>query len=421
MACGYDGRVANFFSGVLTALRVTKGRMLLAEFIGSRSEAILVAWEAFARTLLPGVAMDTLALRDHAPDILRATVRDMRLAKEAAEGPDAARRPAADPADGLAPPDGAADDHAVGRLSDGFSLMEVVSEYRALRASVLRLWRGTHPALHDSDVDDLARFNESLDQSMAKAVACYTRRVDQSRDMFLAILSHDLRNPLNSIAMSAALLPSLSDLPPESVETATQITTSATVMERMISDLLDYTRTRLGAGLPVSPEALDVGVLCRAVYHEFRTAHPKRTIRYRTDGDLSADGDDDRLRQAISNLMGNAVQHGDPAEPVELSVAGDEDHVLVAVRNGGPAIPPAELPKIFQPLVRGAGTGKPRRHRPGSIGLGLYIAREIALSHAGKLDVTSTDAGGTTFTLRLPRHTPASAGPILDQLHIQAM
>src|SRR5207248_8023244 len=105
-------------------------------------------------------------------------------------------------------------------------------------------------------------------------------RVDQARDMYLAILSHDLRNPLNSIAMSAALLPQVAHPDPESIEFASQIATNAQVMARMISDLLDYTRTRLGAGMPVSPAPMDLTTLCRAVFNEFRTAHPERTFRF---------------------------------------------------------------------------------------------------------------------------------------------
>ena len=122
------------------------------------------------------------------------------------------------------------------------------------------------PTPHERDVDDLTRFNESIDQSVTKAVSSYTKRVDQSRDLFLAILSHDLRNPLNSIAMSAELLPQLCEPDPEAVpDVASQISTNAAVMARMISDLLDYTRTRLGAGMPVSPAPMDLGSLVPGV------------------------------------------------------------------------------------------------------------------------------------------------------------
>jgi signal transduction histidine kinase len=181
-----------------------RGLMRLADFIMENVEPILVEWEAFARGIAPGEKMDALALRDHAGEILLATVEDMRSARSSAER--SARSRGHRREDGACL-NGASEQHAMGRLGSGFDLLELVSEYRALRASVLRLWHESASRSHDSDVDDVTRFNESIDQSLSKAVSSYTKRVDQSRDLFLAILGHDLRNPLNSIAMSASLLP----------------------------------------------------------------------------------------------------------------------------------------------------------------------------------------------------------------------
>jgi hypothetical protein len=394
--------------------------MRLADFISANLEPILLEWDAFARSLNIDGKMDELALRDHADAILNATVRDMRSAQSAADrlaksrGHDGVR-------DGLAL-NGASEEHATGRLGSGFGLLEVVAEYRALRASVLRLWHAKGFPSHDSDVDDVTRFNESIDQSLAKAVSSYTRQVDQSRDLFLAILSHDLRNPLNSITMSASLLPRLVPPATEVIDVVSQISSSAGVMGKMISDLLDYTRTRLGAGMPVSRAMMDLGALCQELHNEFRTAHPNRSIGLRSEGEVCGNWDIDRLRQAISNLVGNAIQHSPQSAPVELSVSGDASDALVSIYNGGPPIPQGELAKIFDPLVRGSIAGQPRANRPGSIGLGLYIARAIAESHGGTINVTSSDASGTTFTMRLPRKTVTEPGhPILDEKHIQTM
>jgi signal transduction histidine kinase len=405
--------------------------MRLGDFILSNMELILMEWETFARGITPGAKMDALALRDHAQDILLATVHDMQSSQSASEraaksrghvhrvdhGGDGAALSGA----GL---NGASELHAIGRLGSGFDLMEVVSEYRALRASVLQLWRDSKPEREERDVDDLTRFNESIDQSVAKAVSSYTRRVDQARDLFLAILSHDLRNPLNSIAMSAELLRNVDLRQPDAdaLGCASQISTNAQVMARMISDLLDYTRTRLGAGMPVSPAPTDLESLCRELFNEFRTAHPKRVIRYHCQGDLNGEWDADRLRQAVSNLVGNAVQHGAENAPIELRLTGEQSDVVIVVHNGGPPIPAGELPKIFDPLVRGSSAEHPKHNRPGSIGLGLYIAREVARSHGGKIDATSSLEAGTAFTVRLPRHCPVkSAQPILDEKHVQTM
>ena len=410
--------------------------MRLAEFIVSNIEPILMEWEVFARGMTPGAKMDALALRDHAPEILLATVQDMKSSQSAAErsaksrsyahrgGAPGGEGGAALGGAGQGGLNGASDLHAIGRLGSGFDLMEVVAEYRALRASVLRLWSDSAPDPHERDVDDVTRFNESIDQSVAKAVSSYTARVDQARDLFLAILSHDLRNPLNSIAMSAELIRHTDDThrAAEAIGCASQISTNAAVMARMISDLLDYTRTRLGAGMPVSPAPMDLDSLCRALFDEFRTAHPTRVIRYHWKGDLKGQWDTDRLRQAISNLLGNAVQHGAENEPIELRAVGDDSDVMIVVYNGGPPIPPGELPRIFDPLVRGSSAEHPKHNRPGSIALGLYIAREVARSHGGTIDATSSRGAGTAFTMRLPRHTlVTSAQPILDEKHVKTM
>lgn len=395
--------------------------MRLADFIISNLEPILLEWEAFARGIVSGGTMDALALRDHAGDILLATVRDMQSPQSRTERTAKSRSHSTGNA-GEATLNGASEQHAIGRLGSGFDLMEVVSEYRALRASVLRLWADSRPEPHDSAVDDVTRFNESIDQSLAKAVSSYTKRVNQSRDLFLAILSHDLRNPLNSIAMSAAMLPHLVAPAPETNEVVSQIATNADVMARMISDLLDYTRTRLGAGMPVDPAPMDLGSLCEELFNEFRTAHPNRNIRFQSEGDLTGHWDSDRLRQAISNVMGNAIQHSPESALVELKVKGEGPTVVLVVYNGGSVIPPGELASIFDPLVRGSSAEHPKQNRPGSIGLGLYIARQIAQSHGGSIEATSSEEAGTAFTVRLPREFIKDFGqPILDENQLRTM
>ena len=394
--------------------------MRLADFIAENVESILVEWEAFARGIAPGAKMDALALRDHASEILLATVGDMRSEQSSAERTARSRGLRAE--GGGASLNEASEQHAIGRLGSGFDLLELVSEYRALRASVLRLWHEKGDRPHVSDVDDVTRFNESIDQSLAKAVSSYTKRVDQSRDLFLAILSHDLRNPLNSIAMSASLLPQLVEPATEAVDVASQIATNAEVMARMISDLLDYTRTRLGAGMPVLPVPMDLGAICHEVHDQFRSAHPNRNINLHSEGDLHGRWDADRLRQAISNLLGNAIQHSPESATVELRARGGASDVVFAVFNEGPPISPGELPKIFDPLVRGSSAEHPKVNRPGSIGLGLYIAREVIVSHGGTIIVTSSKANGTLFTARLPReHVLHSGQPILDEQHLETM
>lgn len=373
-------------------------------------ESVLAEWESFARSLLPGKTMTVVDLRDDAESILRATTRDMQNAQSLHQqaskskghgGAGGADSDAIDHASSL---------HGVGRVGSGFHITEVVSEYRALRASVLRLWRESRPQPDLNDIDDITRFNESLDQSLAEAVSSYSQRVEQSRQMFLAILGHDLRNPLTTIRMAAQLI-SLTKDDPKSVEAVSMIETNTETIMRLTSDLIDFSSSGLGRAMPLRRAPVDLVKLCCEVVDGYRTTHPGWTLRFHSDGDITGVWDAGRLRQVVSNLMGNAIQHGSPAGQVELSVAlegstPEESTVVLRVHNEGAPIPPDILPTIFDPLKRYATRESAAQRTPGSIGLGLYIVREIVIAKGGTVQVASTAQEGTTFTVRIPRILP---------------
>ena len=379
--------------------------MRLGDFILANMEPILAEWEAFARSFAAGATMDPVALRDHAEQILRAAALDMSSDQSASQQSDKSQGRGEGGADSLRL-NGASEEHAIERVGSGFDLIAVVAEYRALRASVIRLWRKSTPSHDVRDMNDLTRFNESIDQSLAKAVRSYTERVNRSRQMFLAILGHDLRNPLNSMTLSAQVLLRTAQFDEEGARTATGIATSAQAMGRMIGDLLDFTGAGLGAAMPIAPEKMDLRTLCDEVLQEMRAAQPTCTITLETSGELTGEWDRERLRQVLSNLLGNAVQHGSANCSVKLSVRGDDTHVHIIVNNQGAPIPPDAIATIFDPLVRITSPELQRRRRPGSIGLGLYIAREVVTAHGGTIDVKSSAESGTTFTARLPRMRP---------------
>ena len=373
--------------------------MRLGDFILANVEPILAEWELFARGLAPGSAMDVIALRDHAEDILRVTARDM-VSSQSAEQQAQKSRGNGGGGSESANLDLASNKHAIDRLGSGFDLIEVVSEYRALRASVLRLWAQSVRAADEHDLQDLTRFNESIDQSLAEAVKSYTHRVDESRELFLATLGHDLRNPLNAIVVSSQLVTRSGQLDEENTGIASQMSGFAKVMTGMIDDLLDFTRTRLGGGMPISATRTDLQILCGNVLDEFRAVHPQRELRFESSGDTSGEWDAARLRQVVSNLVANAIHHGGEATPVDVLVRGEESEVVLAVRNQGLPISPSALPTIFDPFVRAA--ERATQHRRG-VGLGLYIARQIVIAHGGTIAVTSDETTGTVFTVRLPR------------------
>ena len=384
--------------GVVTI--VPQNRMRLADFILSNLEAILVNWEEFARHLTPGSAMSVIALRDHAESILRVTARDM-LSPQSSDQQSSKSKGHGGGGTESDRLDSASEEHAIARLGDGFNLIEVVSEYRALRASVLHLWQSSVRVPDERDLEDLTRFNESIDQSLAEAVRSYTNRVDESRELFLATLGHDLRAPLHALMLSAEVLARSGQLDVENTQIASRMTGFGQVMTGMIHDLLDFTRTRLGAGMPLSLAPVDLDSLCRDVLDEFRAAHPDRTLRLESTGDLHGQWDAARLRQVLSNLVGNALQHGDDDGPIDVVARSDDSTVVIAVKNQGPAIAPSALPTLFDPFVRATSMARSDARR-GGIGLGLYIARQIVIAHAGMITVASSEEA-TVFTIRVPR------------------
>jgi signal transduction histidine kinase len=226
------------------------------------------------------------------------------------------------------------------------------------------------------------------------------RAVAEFRELFIGILGHDLRNPLGSIGVAAALLLRRGHLDEQDAETAARIIRSGQRMTRMITQLLDLTRARLGGGLPIEVQPTDLREVCRNVVEEFEAA-----IQLEVEGDLTGTWDQDRLAEVLSNLAGNAIQYAAPETTVIVKAQADGADVVVEISNQGEPIPADVLPFLFEPFRRGRQRGKAAT---GNLGLGLYIAHQIVLSHGGTLDAHS-NGGTTTFVMHLPRCPPAVA------------
>lgn len=220
------------------------------------------------------------------------------------------------------------------------------------------------------------------------------RVVAEFREMFIGIVGHDLRNPLASIVMSATSLLRRGHLGEQDAATTTRIIHSSQRMTRMITQLLDLTRARLGGGLPIEPAPADLREICRNVVEEF-----EGTVQLEVEGDLTGTWDQDRLAEVLSNLAGNAVEYAAPGTVVSLKAHADGAEVVVEISNQGVPIPADLLPFIFAPFRRAK---QREKSATGNLGLGLYIAHQIVLSHGGTLDAHSGD-GTTTFVMRLPR------------------
>lgn len=381
--------------------------MRLADFILANREPILAEWEAFARSCVPaGRPMDIAALRDHAGEMLTVIAAGLASPHTRLERDAPAKERGGD-SDGSATT--AAGQHGAGRARSGFTVDQMVAEYRALRASVIRLWTRAEGALETGDIEDLTRFNEAIDQSLAESVASFNHNVEEAKETFLAILGHDLRTPLGAIRTSAAFMLESGALDDHHRTLASRIVLSAGRSVNMVGDLLDFTRTRLGGGIPIVPREMDLAAVVAEVAGEVGAAYPGSTIRADCDGEQRGSWDPERLSQALGNLVINAVQHATEHTEVQLQVRGSETEVTVAVHNRGAVISPGQLDGLFNPMKSRRGPRTAAARGPtGNLGLGLYIAERIITAHGGRLEVESSAPRGTTFTVHLPRQAPAA-------------
>ena len=372
----------------------------LSTFIEQHTEEILREWETFARSLPVAASMDVVALRDHAKAMLGVIARDLKEPQTARQQ-EAKARGASD-ADQLTDRT-AATEHGSGRAQSGFTVNEMVAEFRALRASVLRLWGKQPGPKGEAELDEMVRFNEAIDQAIAESLSRYTHDIDQTKERFLAILGHDLRTPLGAIMMSSQFILEDGGLAEPARGLVDRIAKSSRRMNQMVADLLDFSRTRLGDSIPIERAEMDVSKMLSDAVAEVAASYPDRRIEVDVGGELSGAWDHDRLSQAVTNLIGNAAQHGSDDTPITVTARGEADEITIAVHNGGPAIPDELVGRIFAAMKGSRNGGGDRRH----LGLGLYIVDRIVAAHGGRVDVESSEGQGTTFTVRLPRYVSA--------------
>lgn len=269
-----------------------------------------------------------------------------------------------------------------------YRLRRADGEYRAVVArgipvlnddGTMREWVGTI-----TDIEDKKRVDAELEANMVL------------REQLLAIVGHDLQNPLAAILFDSQKMLKRDGLNATESRSAARIANSAGRMSRMITQLLDLSRARMGGGIPVDLQLANLSRVCRQVIEELEVAHPTRRIVYEETTELTARIDPDRIAEVVSNLTGNALQHGGTSTvTVRLREVGPV--ATLEVHNLGEAIPADVLPHVFDPFRRGK-----RETKSTSLGLGLYIAHQIMAAHGGALTVTSTPEDGTRFTAKLP-------------------
>ena len=376
--------------------------MKLSEYLADHMEEILIGWDSFAQTLTPAAsAMTRKALRDHARQMLLAIALDIDTVQNDSEGIEKSM--------GHSPDTyalSAASIHGSLREDSGFTLIQLTAEFRALRANVLRLWLATIKEFDETVTKDIVRFNDAVDQALAESAVTFAERTDETRTRFLAILGHDLRTPLSAINMSGQLLILCPTDASRNAEIGHRLRRSAATMTAMVNDLLEYSRTQLGGKMPFEPQLSDMGDIVQAAVNDARLAHLGCEFEVNAQSNLFGYFDTVRMQQAIMNLLTNAAQYRTPDSVVNVNIEGTDEAVSIEISNRGTPIPPESLKTIFDALVQ-LPTDNEVAGRPStSMGLGLFVARGIVLTHAGEISVTSTEAHGTVFKIKVPRSLP---------------
>lgn len=374
--------------------------MKLSQFINSHSAEIIAEWESFARTQLPAAdGMSDLALRNHAGHILKAIALNIDTEQDVERQYLKSRGQASEPESSQS----AAAVHGSLRHASGFTLLQLTAEYRALRATVMRLWLPRNSQSGDATTNDIVRFNEAIDQALAESVVTYSGRVAHTRDLFLAILGHDLRGPLATMAVAGELLqrPDLAD--DRRLDVGAKVDRNARLMRAIIDDLLGFARVQLGSTIPVKPAPGDLREICETAIESSNAVYPDCSFLFSAKGDLTGSFDSIRLHQLVTNLLLNAAQYRAKDSQVAVIGEGDADLLTIRVHNQGKKIPEESLEAIFTPLAQLAKDAQEDPRPKTSLGLGLFIAREIASAHGGTITVRSNDEEGTEFRVLLPR------------------
>ena len=302
----------------------------------------------------------------------------------------------------------AAEIHAAARMSLGLNSDQLMSEFRALRSHILRLWSHKATITTTDEIQDMIRFNEAIDQAQSESMARYSKLLRDAQSLFLAILGHDVRSPLGAISIGAQVLMKDSTLPEKVLKVALRIFNSSKRVDEIVRDLLDFSTSHLGDGIPIDPFTVDLAELTHNVVDEAKTFHPDRKIKLVCTGELTGAWDGPRLAQAFSNLISNAVQHGKEEGEIGVSISGSEQGVVFEVTNDADVIAPAKLRTLFDPIKSFAIRPPSERsvYQVQNLGLGLYVVKEIVRAHEGEISVSSTPESGVKFLVSLPRLTP---------------
>lgn len=293
----------------------------------------------------------------------------------------------------------AARQHALERLRAGSTLEELSLEYALLRKVLFEQLQTMEPA--SSTLEGLVPLNEALDHATELAVRCYDEQRSSQGERFVRLLGHDLRNPLNAASIAADALTRSEALSDRGQKRLSTIARANARMGRLIENMLDFARSYFGSSLPLLLEEGDWGEVCQAAFDEVQGENPERALVLTKSGNLSGAFDRERVRQAVCNLLGNALEHG--KDPIELAIEEEEKddyHAIVTrVTSRGDTVPLGSI-KNLDPLA------EPKVASGSNARIGLYVTSLIAKAHGASCEVSS-DTEETSFTVRWPRHSSA--------------
>ena len=373
--------------------------MKLVTFIRTHKEDIAQEWIKYATENIECTRkMDVEEIKDHIMQMLDRIAEDM----DSSQSDDQQEKKSKGNKEMKPLEIKAAIAHGEQRVSFGFDIIQLSSEFRALRASVLRLWdHKSRTEDWSKDFHDMVRFNEAIDELWMISVQRFQEKLDQSRHWFLGILGHDLRNPITTISAANSILKLSKKLSDREKAIIKHSDSSIKRMTELIDNLLELTELQLGIGMTMNKGKMDLAEQSEKIVEKMKLAYPEANIRLQSEGKLEGQWDALRLEQMMTNLITNAIRHGKPDGEVKVSLSAEENKASFSVHNEGPPIPEALQEKIYKDrFFRNNGNSTNEKN----YGLGLFIVKEIVEGHQGEIELTSTKENGTTFTVNLPRN-----------------
>lgn len=374
--------------------------MKFTHFIKNHKEEITNEWVKFAQENINGVnKLELEEVRDHIKQMLARIVESMETSETDVEQENKSKGNKSMQTGESE----AANQHGEQRADVGFDIMELSSEFRALRASVLRLWESkSKEEKTEADFQEMIRFNEVIDELWMISLKRFDRKVDESKNWFMGILGHDLRNPLAAISGVQSILKLSKNLSEKEKSLIGRADSSVKRMKELINNLLELTNLRLGSGMTIERTQIDLSKQSEKIIQELQLSYPEAELIIDSPGPVQGEWDAIRLDQLMTNLITNAIRYGNPGGPVTVSISANGNKAFFKVHNEGQPVPE----KIQEMISTGMFTktnGDPTKKD--SYGLGLYIVKAIVDGHKGQMKVNSTEEEGTTFQITLPRNS----------------